>query len=101
MMFGLGISCPGDPGCPGGTANPGAPAVDTTAADFQALQASAAQGGVDTPQGSYSVDPTTGAVTFIPVAPSSSLFPGISNTALVMGAGAFVVFLALSGGGRR
>ena len=72
----------------------------TIAANLAALQASAAQGGADTNAGSYSVDPTTGAVVFTP-ATSVSLIPGVSNGVLALGVGAGLFIFAVAAGGRR
>lgn len=93
-MLGLSAAtmCPGGPGCPG---------TDPTDA-LAALQASAAAGGFDTSQGSYAVDPTTGQTVFTPVKvpASTSLIPGISNTALAIGAAGLFGLVILSGGRR-
>ena len=72
------------------------------AANLAALQKSAAQGGFDTSAGSYSVDPNTGAVTFVPVnVPSTSLIAGVSNGVLAVGALAALAFVGIALGGRR
>jgi hypothetical protein len=113
MMLGLAQAtmCPGGPGCPGGQGNPAVPqdmtGGPTVAQDLQALQASASAGGYETNAGSYTVDPTTGAVTFTPInqaalaLPSTSLIPGVSNTVLAIAAAAFAFVLIAIPGGRR
>lgn len=81
---------------PGQVAAPVA-APDTTAADYAALVV-ASQGNVDTSAGSYSTDPTTGAVTFIP-APVPA--PGISTPMLVLGGGALLLLIGVGSGIRK
>jgi len=71
-------------------------APDTTAADYAALVAGSA-GNVDNSAGSFSTDPTTGQVTFIP-APVTT---GISTPMLVLGGGALLLLIGVGSGIRK